>query len=142
MYVYTNFINICSIISTIVFACGLFVFGQVNAFINYYRNTQYLDFGHWQLNLNTISFIRTFRMTKYNIYWIVIDIIISIAHVSWSDAFNEFGITFLHLCVSLMYVDVFVHFKWIYAVIQHSGCCMSFNNVLEYSVMIVPFLSI
>ena len=78
-------------------------------------------------------------MAQYTLYWLFKDIMISIACFSGADILDNFGISFIHLCVSIMYVGyVFVNFKWFYTV----GQCLSyytFYNYLKYAGMIVPF---
>ena len=82
----------------------LFVSGQVDKLITYLRAMGYQDLRHWYLKSNTIVWIRPFRMTQYNLYWLLEYIDLSIACVSGADILDDFGISFLHLCVSCMCV--------------------------------------
>ena len=92
------------ILYMIAFAYRLFVFERADVLITYYCNTTYSDFRNFWSEFNIIVYIRLFSMEKYNLFWIVKDIVISIACISYADVLNEFGILFLHQCLNLMYV--------------------------------------
>ena len=74
-----------------IFRFWLFVSGQVDASITYYRTMQYQDFCHFRLKPNTIAYIYLFSIYQSHLYWLLKDITISIDCVSGADILNAFG---------------------------------------------------
>ena len=77
----------------------LFEYEHVYVAIHAYYTNWQKEFCHWRLNYNGIVYIYPFRMSQYNLLFILKDIIISIASVSGADILGDHGIPFLqHMC--------------------------------------------